>query len=144
MLSCAVNFTKYLLQPTTVFAAAITEQKLLVDHTSYHRCISGQEAGYRLKSSGHSHCYLTRFSKSQESYVLSVYQYQKPKHVVENFQVIVLDGGRCRVSEKEHVAGNIDELLTYYERNPISPSFTSIGQKYTREMYENKRSCIIL
>lgn len=109
---------------------------MIREHTCYHRSITGGEAEERLKSSGYDHCYLTRYSKQQKCYVLTVYQFQDPKHVTEHFKILIDNGKHC-LDGKDDLFNDIDELLQHCESHPISPSFVHAGRKYTQEDYRN-------
>lgn len=105
---------------------------MLEDHSSYHQSITREEAEKRLKKCG-GHCYLTRFSRTNEKYILSVYQ-EKPTKTIEHYKITIHE---CvRLEDKGKSFSNIAELLTFYENNRVSPAFKNIGQCYSEDEYE--------
>lgn len=140
MLSYKTSFNADILtqRAGTVITEASNCTELLRDHTCFHRSITGSEAEERLRTSGYNHCYLTRFSKQHKCYMLTVYQFQIPKHVVEHYK-ISLNSGKCCLDGKDDLFNDIDELLHHCETHPISPSFVHVGRKYTQEEYRNRR-----
>ena len=118
---------------------------MMGEHPAYHQSIAGDDAVRRLKRQG-GHCYLTRYSKVHECYVLSVLQHQKPMEpVVEHFALAIKNGG-IKVAGKYKTFDNIGALLQYYEHNRIDPGIKSIGQALTEDDYlqSKRRTCIIL
>ena len=124
---------------------------MIDNHPSYHQSITSQEAERRLKLFARDSCHLTRYSKTQWCYVLSIYRKQKPEAVIEHLEIVIDDNGKHKIKGKEEdeCFDNIGSLLTYYESNRISPSFPTIGQRYTEEDFNQlarrrMRNCTIL
>ena len=114
---------------------------MLGEHSSYHNEITGEEAMYRLRKTGHSRCYLTRFSQDKHAYVLSVYWKQRHEDVQEHFELCLKDG-RCKIVGKELDFESVSELLEHYETQHISPSLPNIGKNCTLQDY-SKKNCVI-
>ena len=109
---------------------------MLGEHASYHQCITGEEAKRRLELCG-GHCYLIRYSRKQECYVLSVYkhhEFQDP--VIEHFQLVIDNATKHRIKGKAKTFTSIQSLLKYYEQNRIDPALRSIGRVYAESEYE--------
>ena len=109
------------------------KEELLDDHPGYHQSITTTEAEKRLQKCDENCCYLTRYSKNNKSYVLSVCQ-KRPIQGIEHFGIEVQDG-KCKIQGKTEEFPNINQLLEHYEQNVIDPSFITIGKKFTREDY---------
>ena len=113
----------------------ISESEMLGEHPSYHQAITGKEARRRLKQNG-GHCYLTRYSKANKCYVLSVYEHQYPPSLpsVEHFEIkVITNTGKLGLRNKTQIFDNIDTLLQYYRCNRISPALRSIGEAYAEK-----------
>ncbi len=123
-----------LMQCNTPILTAVNEEKMLPYHKGYHRRITGEEAERRLKLSDR-HSYLTRYSKPQKCYILSVYEHQTTEDVVEHFEITIKNDAWVGIEGKDMLFDRIEELLHHYEYNTIDPAFTSIGQAYTLEDY---------
>jgi hypothetical protein len=128
------------MQLTAVLATIVKEKNMIGEHTSYHQGIGGEEARRRLNQKG-SHCYLTRYSKKNKCYVLSVYEDRLPPMdpVVEHFKIVVNNTGKLKIGEKEQTFDDIESLLRHYEKNRINPDLRSIGEPYTEKDYEKKQ-----
>ena len=120
----------------------LDDVRMIGEHDSYHQSITGEEAERRLKKHNH-HCYLTRYSKAQKSYMLSVYEYQRPLHVYEHFKIVFNDENKIHIEGKNTPFDNIHALLHHYEQNRINPSLKTIGRAYTEEQHRAKL-CTIL
>lgn len=117
---------------------------MLPEHPEYHHRITGEESMRRLKLSC-NHCYLTRYSKNQACYILSVYEHLKPLDPVkEHFRIIIDDDRKLSIEGKDIQFNTIRELLANYEDNPIDPSLRSIGRAYREEDYRQRSRCTIL
>ncbi len=131
-----------IVQSTTIILTAVNERKMLANHKAYHQRITGEEAERRLKLSDRRlklsdrHSYLTRYSKPNECYTLSVYEHQTPNDVVEHFKIVIKNDARVGIEGKDTLFNKIEELLHHYEDNTIDPAFASIGQAYTLEDYK--------
>ena len=88
--------------------------------------ITEKEAKERLRKKG-GHCYLTRYSKSQDCYVLSVLKPQQSKQFW-NFKIAITEKEEKRIDGLTKKFGNITSLLEYYEHNRIDPGLRSIGR----------------
>ena len=112
----------------------VREERMMGEHDSYHKAITGEEAERRLKQHG-GHCYLTRYSRMRECYVLSVFEHvQKPMQPqVDHFEIVVEEDGRHRIKGKTADFDNVVQFLLHYEHNRINPAFKSIGTMLTEE-----------
>ena len=115
------------------------------EHEGYHHIISTREAQKRLKQRGGS-CYLTRYSRRKQSYILSIYKSNPTK----TFKHLIIDkdrghkGEQFKIRDKDIVFNTIEEMLTYYEKNAIDPDFKNIGRKYTEDEYIQHMCCTLL
>ena len=119
------------------------------EHSSYHGTIKGREAALRLMEF-ETRCYLTRYSRVRDCYVLSVYEPDKTiKPNVQHFKIIIKTvkfGGILgwfqsqknvyQINEKEFESP--EELLQYYEKNRIDPGFQDIGRCIAKQSYLEK------
>ena len=116
---------------------------MIEDHASYHRAITGEEGEKRLKKHGGS-CYLTRYSESQECYILTVYE-SASNPVKKHFAIEKSDTGEHKIRGKSMTFSGIQQLLEYYEQNTIDPALRSIGKAYTEDEYKRSSGkCEIL
>lgn len=111
---------------------------MLGEHDAYHHSIKGDEAQRRLEECGED-CYLTRYSKVNKSYVLTVCKQQFPKNVIEHFKINIERSGKCKIEGREKYFDNIEELLSYYRRYRIDPTIDKIGKPYTEKEFKEKR-----
>ena len=111
---------------------------MMEEHSSYHSVITGREAMIRLKHSGYPHCYLTRFSRSKQKYILMVYKKERRVDVEARFTLIINNRKR-KIEGSEKDFDNLDDLLRYYEHARVNPSLPSIGHNYTLEEYTERR-----
>ena len=97
-------------------------------HPSYHEIISGKEAERRLTENSEGNCYLTRYSESEEKYVVSAIVSHRGMREPVHF-VLEIDSEAPSYSFKgsEKIFRTIDELLTYYEQYPLNEEIRSIG-----------------
>ena len=103
----------------------------LINHESYHGAIELAEAEERLRMTG-MHCYLTRFSESQQCNFLTVITWQKQcaEHRIYNFKIITgfisveLDG-------RSETFSNVEEMLRSYSNKRIHHSVENIGEPLT-------------
>lgn len=113
---------------------------MMGEHHSYHQSISAKEAERRLKLCGQDG-YLTRYSKSQKSYILSVRRKQIPCDEIEHFGIIVERTGKHKIKGREDEEfDSIGSMLGYYEGHRISPSFPSIGKSYTENEFHKQQA----
>lgn len=109
------------------------------EHLSYHQSITGEEAERRLKIYGQNG-YLTRYSKSQKCYVLTIYRKQKPNDAFEHLHIIIKNNGKHKLRGREDEEfDSINSLLVYYKTHRISPGFPSIGNVYTEEEFNRQQ-----
>lgn len=110
---------------------------MMGEHPSYHQAITGAEAEQRLKEYN-VHCYLTRYSKLHEGYVLSVYENQIQNSVIEHFCIEVLNDGKLKIAGKNRTFDDIQHLLLHYEKHRINPALRSIGERTVHTTAERK------
>jgi hypothetical protein len=126
---------------STAISQSIAESQTLEEHEGYHQAITGREAEKRLRKNG-GHCYLTRYSKFQKCYILSIHKAQKhSRPVIEHFKIIIEGDGKHKIDGKDKTFDGIKELLEYYEGNRIDPALKSIGQPYTEDAHLRSRKC---
>lgn len=118
----------------------------MAEHSSYHGAIRGEEAERRLKEFG-TNCYLTRYSRSQGCYMLSVYKpelfAEQIEHGIKNFKITITRVSHRRVFSSRSNQYQIGarkfnspaEMLQYYEKNRIDPGFQDIGRCVTEREY---------
>ena len=113
---------------------ALPTKEMLPKHNPYQGQISKEEAERRLKKRG-GHCYLTRYSENKTSYILSVYKEQRSlKPIIQHFKItIIKSSGKLHIEGTDIYFNKIQELLNYYEKNPITPALSSIGHAYSQE-----------
>lgn len=121
------NQQQYSAQLMTVSAS----RKEMPNHPSYHGILDSKEAEQRLAVAGESGCnsYLTRYSETYRSYVVSVSAwYNGSRLPPAHFQLnIDTDAGYFSIEGSQKHFHTLNELLSYYEMNPISPNVRSIG-----------------
>jgi len=127
----------------TRLATVLTDEQMIdTDNSSYHWEITENEAKKRLNKF-EKHCYLTRWSPSTNSFVLTVYQ--KPRHL-KHFKIILIFEGNVKkhmIEGKNESFVGLEELLTHYEGHTIDPAFANIGKRLTLEAW-NSMWCTIL
>ena len=130
--------------PTGVITIARKKNELMGEHPSYHQSITAVEAEKRLKKCGDDCCYLTRYSESNESYVLSVCQ-KRPTPAIKHFGIDV-QGGKCNIrGNQEEMFDDITQMLRNYEQKRLDPAFRTIGTTFTEENYNSSKGiCSIL
>ncbi len=111
---------------------AISYRRLMKNHSSYFGIKTGLEAEQLLTAMGED-CYLTRYSQQNRAYLLSVMKTTQcgGDNHFEHFKLLIdnkVEGYEIDGYEKSFK--NIDNLLRYYQSNPITPRITSIGQQY--------------
>ena len=107
--------------------------------TSYQGDISGREAEKRLHENT-GHCHLTRYSKRQDCYVLSVQFTKGDKNDIKHFRIVDdkatsldSDGSKVEFDSFEH-------LLNHYRHHPLTPEVSStIGQPC-----QTQKCCVVL
>lgn len=111
------------------------------EHGSYHGVIAAEEAEFRLQQSGIPHCYLTRYSKDKNIYVLSVYMKGRPNNVIEHYHIGKKDD-MYQIEGKMEKFDSTEELLQHYIANRISPSVPNIGECYKWEDYDARQKWV--
>ena len=116
----------------------MVEDKIMGEHKSYHERITGEEAERRLRSRGRNG-YLTRYSKAEKSYVLTVFKEQTPEDVVMHLKIIIFgDRNQHKIEGKTNAFADIRTLLEHYEQNRIDPALRTIGTRYTLEDFNQR------
>lgn len=113
---------------TRVMDTPLARKEMMDEHPSYHNEISGEEAEKRLKKCC-THGYLTRYSKHNQHYVLSVYQKVADQEDFKHFQITITSGasrGKYRILEDESFE-SLQAMLGHYGMKRISPGFRTIG-----------------
>ena len=103
--------------------------KGIVEHPSYHGAITGKEAMVLLKKHG-SDCYLLRYSKIQDKFMILVFKRIKGKELCSQFQLIVTEGednNRYEIKGAKKEFTSISRLLEHYQCHPISPKINRLG-----------------
>ncbi len=116
---------------------------MLPEHKAFHHTITQIEAEKRLKRKGDCCCYLTRYSRTNECYILSVYQ-SRPTSTMKHFKIEKDGNGKYKIKRKELIFDTIEELLEHYENNSIDPALKNIGKKYTEDEYMESQCCCII
>ncbi len=113
----------------------------MAEHSSYHGVITGKEAAHRLKEVG-TRCYLTRYSRTQRCYILTVYEQELiAEHItpgIQDIKIVITQQVRKRVNRYQVGArefDNPDKMLRYYEKNRIDPGLQDIGRCITKREY---------
>ena len=115
---------------------ATPQRNLMKSHKSYHGKITGTEAELLLKRNG-GNCYLTRFSENHERYILSVMIMGNLMHYEIHIDNIEKKYG---IDETDNEFNTVNEMLTFYESNPLSPGIENIGRCcLSEEARENLR-----
>lgn len=70
---------------------------MIKEHVGYHEMITGKEAEQRLKKHG-GHCYLTRYSKIKDCYILSVYEHLNAS--TWHFKIAIDKDGKHKILER--------------------------------------------
>ena len=100
------------------------------NHPSYHGELTTKKAEERLSMAMASggNCYLTRYSKTRESYVLSTIVFhngiREPVHIKLNVDT---EKGCYSLEGTKKIFCTLNEFLNYFENNPLSPDIRSIG-----------------
>ena len=104
-------------------------------HPSYHGKISGKEAERRLTEHSEGNCYLTRFSEHNESYAVSaIISHYGTRELVHLVLDIDSEASSYSFERSGKVFRTIEELLSYYQHNPLNEEIRSIGSIcYPRE-----------
>ena len=98
------------------------------EHSSYHGDISGPEAERILKESPKRNCYLTRYSRNSSTYTLSVvYIYNNQDKVLHLKLSIDNELLQHSLEGTLKIFATLNELLQYYENNPLSPEIRNLG-----------------
>lgn len=102
-------------------------------HPSYHGDITGSEAKEKLMEHGAT-CYLTRYSRVREDYILSVLTNTRSEDelTIHNF-TISIEGHRYEIDGTEYPFDSIHDLLKFYEHTPVSHKVSHIGAPCIKE-----------
>ncbi len=108
--------------------------KKISDHRSYHGKMTGREATKILKQHGGT-CYLTRYSRAKDKYVLSVLQREvdSEEFIVKSYKLNIFkqrNNHKRTITEidgTEEQFDSIFDLLSFYERNPVDHDIHGIG-----------------
>ena len=118
--------------PRTVLSPT---RRQLPNHAAYHENISATTAEEKLKAKS-GPCFLFRYSNTYQCYQISV----KYENEVEHIEVeIDKDVPSYQLQGSEKIFTSLDELVKYYQKNPLSPSIRKIGQPCR----ENTSCCIL-
>ncbi len=121
-------------------------------HRSYHGRMTGAAAVQVLKGMNEVPCYLTRFSVNHNKYVLSVLTEDmdgEPEN--QDFELFIdNDINRYELLGTGKSFNNIDDLLSFYERSPLTETIQSIGvpcvssedTRRTQEVGNRKRTTL--
>ena len=101
---------------------------------SYWGAMTGAEAEFklrRLKKGGN--CYLIRYSKERQHYVISVIgrQSERDPPTVSHFKLDIMQEGdhiMFEIEDTENKFSSISSLLEFYQEHPVSHSVSSIGE----------------
>jgi hypothetical protein len=116
---------------------------MLPKHPAFHHNLTGDEAERRLKVCD-GHCYLIRFSKAQDCYMLSVYRKERSMPLVkEHYGINITDNDKIMIEGNEKEFDSLEALLCYYQDNPIDTALSSIGRRYTENEYINRKTCTV-
>lgn len=74
-------------------------------------------------------CYLTRYDETMEAYMLSVMYINGMNGRFVEFQIDVKHTNGMKIKGRKKVFQSIDDLLKFYEVNPISRKIQSIGRR---------------
>ncbi len=99
------------------------------NNCSYHGKMTGAAAVQVLKGMNEVPCYLTRFSVNHNKYVLSVLtEDMEGEPETQDFELYINnDITRYEILGKRKCFNNIDDLLSFYEHNPLTETIQSIG-----------------
>ena len=111
------------------------------EHKSYHEEISGDEAVKRLRLC-HAQlrsdtCYLTRHSKNENKYVLTVYSKianDDSSELVKHFQINFEASGKYRLGDLYEFE-SLKEMLAHYEKHRVDAAFRDIGRCISLKEY---------
>jgi len=103
------------------------------NHPSYHGELNSKEAEGRLSMVSGSlggNCYLTRYSKNNESYVVSALVYHNGGYTPVHIKLNIDTEKNCHSLEgTEKVFRTLNELLGYFEQNPLSSDIRGLGTR---------------
>jgi hypothetical protein len=106
---------------------------------STHQAITGEEAMQRLKQHG-GLCYLTQYSKSNNCYILSVYEDRAPP-VIEHFQIFLIPNS-C-ASWKERQESERHRQVQRQNQRQKQQEQEECERKLQEKKEEQKKGCII-
>lgn len=98
---------------------------------------------FTVKMFGKSCCYLTRYSRNQKSYVLSVFHTQWPNDETEHIGINIDQGKYKLKGNSKEIFDSIDSLLQHYETHRISPGYPKIGESYPENEFKKQQQQIL-
>ncbi len=109
------------------------------NHISYHGELDSKEAERRLsmaqvQAQGQAYscnCYLTRYSKNRESYVVSALVYHNGNQTPVHIKLNIDNENGHSLEGTMKIYRTLDELLHYYESNPLSHDIRGLGAPVT-------------
>ena len=138
-----------------LLTAIIMPAKEIMDkHRSYHGRMTGAAAERVLQGMNEEvPCYLTRFSANHNKYVLSVLTEDMEGELeTQDFELAINnDNNRYELLGTGKSFNNIDDLLSFYERSPLTETIQSIGvpcvasedTRRTQEVGNKKRTTLL-
>ncbi len=104
-------------------------KEIMNNNCSYHGKMTGAAAVQVLKGMNEVPCYLTRFSVNNNKFVLSVLTEDMEGELeTQDFKLSINnDINRYELLGTEKSFNNIDDLLSFYECNPLNETIQSIG-----------------
>ena len=106
-----------------------------IDHISYQGAITGNEAEMKLKREGEP-CYLTRFSINYQQHILSIMTKNEEGTFKFSHIAMKIGADNYEIEGTGNPFGNIQDMLSHYEENPIhnnTTSISSIGRPCSRD-----------
>lgn len=114
-------------------AACDSKLNGIVEHPSYHGTMRTKEAEIKLRQHG-GDCYLTRFSKSKNVYVLTVFKSEE--ELCQNFQIdfkVKNDYNMYEILGTQKEFDDFFVLLDFYKSFPLSHNISTIGEILTTQ-----------
>ena len=118
----------HLQKNTTEFSSLRPTRYEMPNHRSYHGEITDKEAEQRLIKHSERNCYLTRYSRNSRTYVLSVIISHTNHEVTVHLKLkIDSEGPSYTLEGTGKIFQMLEELLSFYGSNPLSPEIRNIG-----------------
>lgn len=105
----------------------------ITDHPSYHGVINMKGAELKLRQNG-GNSFLTRYSKSNQMYVLTVLNYKEGESFCRDFKIKFKrenDHSTYEIIGTQLEFNDISRLLDFYQYNPLSSIISSVGNFVT-------------